>query len=81
MPEDQGGLRYWIVGERWSDGWFLPSLLAGLLLGLPGLLGALTSYFVLRAAGTRLPRFLSAAAALAVAILIIILSEALLEPR
>ncbi len=81
MPEEKPRLRYWIVGENWPEGWFLLSLLAGLLLGVPGLIGALTSYIGLRAVGFRLPRLLAAVAALALGILAIFASETLLGRR
>lgn len=69
MPKQKRRLRYWIVGEYWPEGWFLLSLMAGLFFGIPGLIGAVTSYLGLRAIGSKLPAPLSVAAALAIGIL------------
>ena len=79
MTEEKRRLRYWLVGETWSDGWFLLLLLAGIFWGLPGLIGAVTSYLALRAVGSKLPRSIAAAAALAIATLVGITCQALLR--
>lgn len=79
MIEEKRRLRYWVLGENWEEGWFLPSLLVGLFWGVPGLVGAVSFYFGLRAVGSRLPRALAVIAALAVAILAGIGSAALLH--
>lgn len=81
MTEEKRRFRYWLVGQDWNEGWFLLSLLAGLLLGIPGLLGAASAYTGLRAVGARLPRLLAAAAALALAVAAVIASETLLGRR
>lgn len=77
MPEEKRRLRYWIVGEHWPEGWFLLSLLAGLFFGVPGLVGAVTSYLGLRAVGSKLPAPLALAAALVIGMLTFIASAAL----
>jgi hypothetical protein len=79
MAEQKRRLRYWVVGESWREGWFLLSLFAGLFWGAPGLIGAVTSYAGLRAVGSKLPRPLAVAAALAVAIATSIATEALMR--
>lgn len=79
MTEEKRHLRYWVVGENWPDGWFLLSLLALVFWSLPGLVGAVTSYWVLRAIGSKLPRLIAAAAALAIATLVGIAFQALLR--
>lgn len=79
MTEEKRRLRYWVVGENWPEGWFLLSLLAGVFWGVPGLIGAATSYLVLRAVGAKLPRPIAAAAALAIATLVGIAFQALLR--
>lgn len=79
MTEEKQRLRYWVLGENWPEGWFLLSLLAGLFWGLPGLIGAVTSYVGLRAVGSTLPRLLAVVAALALAIVSVMASKALLH--
>lgn len=79
MTEERRRLRYWVVGENWKEGWFLLALVAGLFWGVPGLVGAMTSYVGLRAVGLKLPRLLAVVVALAVAIVSVIASEALLH--
>lgn len=79
MVDEKRPLRYWIIGENWSEGWFFLSLLAGILLGVPGVIGCVVSYFGLRAVGSTLPRPLAAAAAIAVGIMTIMASQALLN--
>lgn len=69
MTEEKRRLRYWVVGESWAEGWFLLSLLAALFWGVPGLIGAVTSYLGLRAVGSKLPRLLALVVALALAII------------
>lgn len=54
------------------------SLLAGLFFGIPGLVGAVTSYIGLRAVGPKLPRAVAAAVALALGVLTIITVQAVL---
>lgn len=78
MTEEKRRLRYWLIGENWADGWFLLSLFAGVFWGVPGLIGAVTFYLVLRAVGSKLPRPISVAAALAIATLVGIALQALL---
>lgn len=69
MTEPKRPLRYWIIGEHWPEGWFLLSLMAGLFFGIPGLIGAVTSYLGLRAGASKLPAPLAVVAALVIGIL------------
>lgn len=81
MQDEKHRPRYRIVGENWTEGWFLLSLLAGLFLGVPGLVGAVASYLTIRAVGSKLPNPLLLVAALAAAVLSFLVAQVALGRR